>query len=199
MFEPEQIAALHDALTEAWHRPEARWPADPADALLLLITRQHRANFELWHIEDEARDPAADDTRIAVVKRRIDHTNQQRNDLVEQVDIRLLSWLNEQGLPNEAAPLNSETAGLMIDRLSILSLKIFHTLEQVERSDVNEEHRQRNIARKLVLEAQRHDLAGCLSQLWRETLAGTRRFKHYRQLKMYNDPSLNPAIYSRRR
>jgi hypothetical protein len=91
--------------------------------------------------------------------------------------------------------LHSETPGLMIDRLSILSLKIYHTREEAERSDAPAGHVQRNLERLAILEEQRSDLAACLDALWRETLAGTRRFKLYRQLKMYNDPSLNPAIY----
>ena len=83
----------------------------------------------------------------------------------------------------------------MIDRLSILALKIYHTREEAERADAPEGHAERNRERLAILEEQRADLAGCLDALWQETLAGTRRFKLYRQLKMYNDPSLNPAIY----
>jgi hypothetical protein len=159
------------------------------------VSRQHRANFDLWHIEDEARAPGASDTELAGVKRRVDRTNQLRNDLVEELDRALLSWLEPQGLPNPAAALNSESPGLVIDRLSILSLKIYHTREEAERSDAPLGHATRNRDRLAILEQQRADLAACLDALWRETLEGTRRFKLYRQLKMYNDPSLNPAIY----
>ena len=125
----------------------------------------------------------------------MDRTNQRRNDLVEELDRVLLAWLEPRGLPNGAAELNSESPGLMIDRLSILALKIYHTREEAERSDAPQGHAARNLERLAILEEQRVDLAGCLDALWRETLAGTRRFKLYRQLKMYNDPSLNPAIY----
>jgi hypothetical protein len=83
----------------------------------------------------------------------------------------------------------------MIDRLSILALKIYHTREEAERAGAPAGHAERNLERLAILEEQRADLAACLDALWRETLAGTRRFKLYRQLKMYNDPSLNPAIY----
>ena len=83
----------------------------------------------------------------------------------------------------------------MIDRLSILSLKIYHTREESERSDAPLGHTERNRERLAILMDQRTDLAGCLDALWRETLKGTRRFKLYRQLKMYNDPTLNPSIY----
>jgi hypothetical protein len=85
----------------------------------------------------------------------------------------------------------------MIDRLSILALKIYHTREEAERTDAPQGHAMRNTERLEILNEQRADLAGCLDALWHETLRGTRRFKLYRQLKMYNDPSLNPAIYGK--
>ena len=159
------------------------------------VARQHRANFDLWHIEDEARTPGATDAALADVKRRIDSTNQLRNDLAEELDRALMDWLAPQGLPNAAAALHSESPGLMIDRLSIQALKIYHTREETERGDAPSGHGERNRDRLAVLLEQRTDLAACLDALWRETLAGMRRFKLYRQLKMYNDPSLNPAIY----
>jgi len=132
---------------------------------------------------------------LASLKRRIDTTNQTRNDLVEELDRMLLHWLSERGLPNAVAPLHSETPGLMIDRLSILSLKIFHTREETEREHAPEGHAGRNRERLAVLAKQRRDLAGCLVELWREILSGARRFEMYQQMKMYNDPTLNPAIY----
>lgn len=195
MLNSSQIATLQDVLTQAWHQPEEAHEAEPAESLLQLVTRQHRANFDLWHIEDEARAPQATDAQMASTKRRIDRTNQLRNDLVEQIDEALLGWLEARSLPHPQAKLHSETAGLIIDRLSILSLKIFHTREQAERGDAPAGHRERNLARLEVLQAQRTDLTACLGELWEETLAGVRRFKLYRQMKMYNDPALNPAIY----
>jgi hypothetical protein len=125
----------------------------------------------------------------------VDLTNQRRNDLAEELDRVLLGWLEPRGLPKPKAPLNSESPGLIVDRLSILALKIYHTREEAERTDAPPGHAERNRDRLAILEEQRGDLAGCLDALWRETLAGARRFKLYRQLKMYNDPSLNPAIY----
>jgi len=159
------------------------------------VSRQHRANFDLWHIEDEARTPGVTDEKLAAVKHRIDSTNQLRNDLAEALDVALLGWLATQGLPNPEAALHSESPGLIIDRLSILALKIYHTREEAERADAPEGHGARNRERLAILRNQRDDLAGCLDALWQETLAGKRRFKLYRQLKMYNDPALNPAIY----
>jgi hypothetical protein len=194
MLSADAIASLHDQLTQSWHRSQES--ADlPSDPWLGLVSRQHRANFDLWHIEDEARTPGATDARLADVKRRVDRTNQLRNDLAEELDRTLLDWLATQRLPKDQVPLNSESPGLIIDRLSILALKLYHTREEAERADASREHTDRNRGRLAILEEQRADLARCLDALWRETLAGTRRFKLYRQLKMYNDPSLNPAIY----
>jgi hypothetical protein len=201
MHSISDISALHDQLTLRWHmealeiwRPFAD-SADPNAAWTSLVARQHLANFELWHTEDAARTPGATDADLARVKRRIDHTNQRRNDLSEQIDLTLLAALEAQGLPNPASPLHSESPGLMIDRLSILALKIFHTREELERTDAPSGHAERNGERLAILSEQRNDLAQCLTRIWEETLAGTRRFKLYRQLKMYNDPALNPAVY----
>jgi hypothetical protein len=199
MVSANAIVELHDQRTRAWHETRegdgGTALADQEAAWLELVARQHGANFDLWHIEDEARTPDATCELIAGVKRRIDTTNQRRNDLAEELDRVLLEWLAETGLPNAEATLNSESPGLMIDRLSILALKIYHTREEAKRTDAPEGHVERNNQRLAVLEEQRADLAECLDGLWQETLKGTRRFKLYRQMKMYNDPDLNPAIY----
>jgi hypothetical protein len=204
------IVSLQDGLTRTWHdQPEADFGQEPVmqglsaseenrrQDWLRLVARQHHANFDLWHIEDEARTPEASDADLAAVKRRIDLTNQLRNDLVEDLDRRLLSWLEGRGLPNPEAPLHSETPGQMIDRLSILSLKIYHTREEAERKHAPAGHDVRNHERLAILEKQRRDLAGCLDTLWKEIQGGTRRFELYRQMKMYNDPTLNPSIYGK--
>ncbi len=197
MLSANAIVNLHGHLTRIWHmESESADTKQSSDGDWLdSVARQHRANFELWHIEDEARNPGATDAELAGVKRRIDRTNQLRNDLAEQLDRQLIEWLASQGLPIAGAPLHSESPGLMIDRLSILALKIYHTREEIERPGAAPAHITRNRERLAILTEQRDDLAGCLETLWRETLAGTRRFKLYRQLKMYNDPSLNPSIY----
>jgi hypothetical protein len=200
MIDATAIVALHEDCTKRWHmggstsgtaaaREENEW--------LDAVERQHRANYELWHIEDEARTPGATDAELARVKRRVDETNQRRNDLTEELDRILETWLEGRGLPRATAPLNSESPGLIVDRLSILALKIYHTREEAARGDAPEGHAERNRERLTILEEQRNDLAGCLDALWYETLSGTRRFKMYRQLKRYNDPSLNPAIYGK--
>ena len=192
------IPALHDQLTMRWHLEALELWRPPADVWTSLVAHQHLANFELWHTEDAARTPGATDADLARVKRRIDETNQRRNDLSERIDGMLLASLEDEGLPNATAPLHSESPGLMIDRLSILALKLFHTREEMERPGAPEGHAERNGERLAILVEQREDLAACLVRLWEETAAGTRRFKLYRQLKMYNDPALNPAVYRNR-
>jgi hypothetical protein len=188
------ILDLHDAADECWHA--ARVPAAPDDDLLALVLAQHRANFDLWHEEDAARSPDASDASIAQVKHAIDRLNQRRNDLVEQIDEQLIQLAGPQ---NPSAPLHSETPGLMIDRLSILALKIYHTREEVHRPSASEDHHERNQQRLAVLLQQRVDLAACLDDLWTQVRAGQRRFRLYRQMKMYNDPDLNPVLYTRHR
>jgi hypothetical protein len=196
MLSADAILKLHDDSTAAWHAAAEGAPDSASDdPWLARVARQHRANFDLWHIEDEARTPGATDAQLASVKRRIDQTNQLRNDIAEELDRALLDWLAPQCLPADAVPLHSESPGLIIDRLSILALKIYHTREEAERVDSAPGHVERNRERLAILTEQRTDLARCLELLWRETLDGTRRFKLYRQLKMYNDPTLNPAIY----
>ncbi|WP_213804928.1 DUF4254 domain-containing protein [Granulicella sp. dw_53] len=195
------ITRLHETLTIDWHEdwyetvsPPSAKPMsdDPLAPIITLITSHHRENFDLWHEEDKARDPDASDTEICCVKHAIDRFNQRRNDLVEKMDEWLLANLPEQ---NPLAPLNSETPGLIIDRLSILALKIFHTRIEAHRDTASEAHRLRNSIRLSLLEHQCSDLAGCLESLLNEVVNGTRRFKLYRQLKMYNDPDLNPVVY----
>jgi hypothetical protein len=189
------IAAFQDQLTLRWHDEAIETWHPLADPFSSLVARQHLANFELWHTEDAARTPNATDADLARVKRHIDETNQRRNDLSEQVDRFLLAHLAAKGLPNPDAELNSESPGLIIDRLSILALKTYHTREETTRTDASSAHIERNQQRLAILLEQRSDLAACLHRLWTQTLAGTRRFKLYQQLKMYNDPSLNPAVY----
>jgi hypothetical protein len=194
MLDALQIAQLHDLATQRWHQaePSAIPAAEPRCRLVDMALANHRANFDLWHEEDKAREPEVSNARVAEIKRNIDKLNQTRNDLVEAMDRTLL---DAAGTQNPAAPLHSETPGLILDRLSILALKIYHTAEETHRASATDAHRQKNHARLALLEEQRSDLAACLDALWNEVLTGKRRFKLYRQMKMYNDPELNPAVY----
>jgi hypothetical protein len=118
--------------------------------------------------------------------------------LIESIDRSLLQELEAQGIAS-AGELHSETPGMIVDRLSILSLKIFHTREQIERGDAPPEHIAKNRERLEILLQQRQDLGNCLNSLWDGIQQGRKYFKLYRQLKMYNDPELNPEIYRARR
>lgn len=185
----------HDDRTALWHAEPPSLPQESHGAFLDTVIAQHLANFELWHAEDQARAPQATDHDIAQIKHAIDRINQRRNDLAEQCDILLLDHLQALDLPNPKAELHSESPGLIIDRLSILALKLFHTAEEMERDNAPAGHAQRNLERHRILTEQRNDLIRCLDRLWQQTLAGQRGFKLYRQLKMYNDPALNPSVY----
>jgi hypothetical protein len=196
MTELPDIVHIHDEFTILWHREPAI--ASTEGRLVRLIIEQHNKNFVLWHEEDLARAPLASPQQIAQTKRNIDALNQARNDLIETIDTELLLELKNAGVVMSGA-LHSETPAMMIDRLSILSLKIFHTVEQVHRTDVSGEHVNRNRERLDILREQRKDLAAALNELWHDVLVGKRRFKLYRQLKMYNDPELNPELYRGRR
>ena len=192
MLDAILITQMQDEVTAALHDTSGELALEAtADGIMAIAIAQHRANFDLWHEEDKARCPGATDAEIARVKHAIDALNQRRNDLMEKIDLWLLDHLEQ----NESAPLHSETPGIMIDRLSILALKIYHTREETHRGSATETHHQRNRRRLALLEEQRADLAGCLDALWAQVLNGTRRFKLYRQMKMYNDPELNPAMY----
>jgi hypothetical protein len=193
-FNGSEITALHDRYTAAWHGEAASVPLSLL-GLQRAVAEQHLANFELWHAEDAARSPGAGDQEIARTKRFIDGVNQRRNDWTEQCDQLLLDSLRLQNLPAAHAELHSETPGLILDRLSILSLKLFHTGQEIDRPEAPPGHSERNRERLRILREQREDLASALDRLWQQVLNRQRSFKLYRQLKMYNDPALNPSVY----
>jgi hypothetical protein len=201
------VTTLHDRLlaTPGW--PQAA-PAAPSE-LLGWVQTNHRNNSLLWAEEDLARRTTVAAAEIAANKRAIDGYNQARNDATERVDELLLLALGlvDAASARTAAPvakaapgarLNSETAGSMVDRLSIMALKIKAMREQTERQDVDETHREASRAKLARLLEQRADLAGCLDALLAETAAGKAYFKVYRQFKMYNDPALNPQLVKER-
>ena len=185
------VVHLHDVATMQWHMPDDVSVVASDGIFEAMILAQHRENFDLWHEEDEARNPDASPARIAAVKHAIDRLNQRRNDLVESMDGSLVSTFAQ----NRDAPLHSETPGMMIDRLSIMALKIFHTRQETLRATATDAHRDKNLFRLSVLMEHRADLVGCLDKLVTDIRDGQRRFKIYRQMKMYNDPELNPVLY----
>jgi hypothetical protein len=181
-----------------------------ADDLPGCIARNHFHNRSLWDQEDLARRQHAPDAEIVANKRAIDRHNQARNDAIERIDEFLLSALGlvdpatlGSALPRSTVPegarLNSETAGSMLDRISILGLKIAAMREQTQRQDVDAAHRQACGERLERLIQQRLDLGRCYDELLADARAGRAYFKVYRQFKMYNDPRLNPALVAESR
>ncbi|HEX6018098.1 MAG TPA: DUF4254 domain-containing protein [Burkholderiaceae bacterium] len=203
------VTALHDALLAASGWPASE-PAPRDDALWRWIQANHRFNSLLWAEEDLARRTQVSDSDIAANKRAIDGYNQARNDATERVDELLLSALglvdpasartdSPQATVRAGSRLNSETAGSMIDRLSILALKAHAMRQQTLRRDVDEAHRGGSAARLRRLLEQRADLAACLDALLADCREGRAHFKVYRQFKMYNDPRFNPALVAEQR
>ncbi len=194
MIDVNQVTALQRLMTEQWHAGEI---SNPYRDLPYLVCEQHRFNFLLWHEEDVARSPTVSDRRISEVKRAIDGYNQQRNDSTERIDDFLKREIAERAVVIQPeARWNSETPGSAIDRLSILALRVYHMEEQAERQDAGSEHVARAQQKLSVLRAQHEDLASALRELVADLLAGRKRLKIYRQFKMYNDPALNPYLYS---
>lgn len=202
------VIVLHDRLlaTPGWPAVE---PEPPAAPLWQWVQANHRQNCLLWAEEDLARRTTVADSEIAANKRAIDRCNQARNDATERIDELLLVALKlvdeasaRSDAPRSTVPpgarLNSETAGSMIDRLSILSLKVRAMRQQTERSDVDEAHRAASRVKLDRLLQQRQDLGDCLDSLLTDAMAGRAYFKVYRQFKMYNDPRFNPALVSER-
>ncbi len=188
-----RITALHRAAVERWHSSP---PDNPHIGLLATVCQQHQFNFLLWHEEDIARSPDVSDPRIAAVKCAIDRYNQQRNDWIEKIDEALIELLSGEGiLPRTGARLNTETPGSAIDRLSVMSLRVYHFEEQLTREGADDRHRA-NVAERLArCRLQHADLSRSLAELLDDIWAGRKLLKVYRQMKMYNDPSLNPYLY----
>ena len=147
-----------------------------------------------WHLEDIIRDPHINPLEALALKRRIDRSNQDRTDLVEQIDSYFRQIYSDVN-PLPDAHLNTESPAWAVDRLSILALKIYHMREQVERKDASEEHVKRCKAKLDVLLEQQTDLSTAIDQLLEDIQAGRKYMKVYRQMKMYNDPSTNPILY----
>jgi hypothetical protein len=194
MIDVRQITALHTNLVRLWHAQ----PVDNSQRdFLYVVCEQHKYNFLLWHEEDIARSPDASDAEIARVKRNIDQLNQRRNDWIERIDDAIKRMLDERGVrPAAGAKWNTETPGATIDRLSILSLRLYHMEEQAERPDATDEHVVKVHEKLAVLHAQYEDLSAALGELFGDLFAGRKRLKLYRQMKMYNDATMNPYLYN---
>jgi len=196
MIDVQAILELHAAAVARWHTQEID---NPHEGFLEVVCHQHQQNFRLWHQEDIARSPNVTSEDLAAVKRSIDRLNQRRNDLIERLDDYLIDELSIAGVqPWQGARLNTETPGSAIDRLSILALRLYHMEEQACRDDASDEHVAKAKARLEILHQQRLDLAHALGELLDDLFAGRKRLRVYRQFKMYNDPTMNPYLYSHR-
>lgn len=165
-----------------------------ANDIRFLLYQKNWIDTVQWHLEDLIRSPTIRPDELVAIKRRIDQSNQDRTDTVEQID----GWFFDQFrtiAPKSGARLNSETPAWLLDRMSILQLKLYHFREQTERADANAEHRQKAEQKLAVLLEQEGDLAQCFDELLEDIRTGNRYMKVYRQMKMYNDPTLNPVLY----
>ena len=150
-----------------------------------------------WHLEDIIRDPAIDPVAALALKRRIDRSNQERTDLVEQIDSYFYTMYSDTQ-PTDSATINTESPAWAVDRLSRLALKIYHMQEQVRRTDATDEHKAKCQAKLDILLQQRADLSLAIDQLLDDFANGRKYMKVYKQMKMYNDPSTNPILYGKK-
>ena len=150
-----------------------------------------------WHLEDIIRDPQIDPVDALALKRRIDKSNQDRTDLVERIDTYF--WNMFHNVPAQAnAKINTESPAWAVDRLSILHIKIYHMQEQVDRQDISAEQHEKCAQKLAVLLEQLDDMTSSITQLLEDYASGERVMKVYRQMKMYNDPTLNPVLYGKK-
>ena len=195
MIKVENIVKLQTDTVERWHQEAID---NPYRGFESKICQQHSFNYQLWHEEDIARSRDVTDAEIARVKRSIDGLNQQRNDWIEKVDDEITIAVEQAGVVVDAnTPMNTETPGSTIDRLSILSLRIYHLKEQLERDNVSQEHLDSVQQKIAICLLQQDELSNALQQLLDDIFAGNKRHRTYRQLKMYNDPALNPYLYNK--
>ncbi len=168
-----------------------------ADTVEALLYQKCWVDTVQWHLEDLVRDPSIDPVEGLKLKRRIDHSNQLRTDLVEQIDDFLLTQFGAVQFGIDAR-VNTESPAWAIDRLSILALKIYHMESEVNRKEATPAHQQRCAAKLSVLVEQQHDLSLSIDQLIESIKSGLVRMKVYRQMKMYNDVTLNPVLYQQK-
>jgi len=189
-FDASEIAARQSDLTARWHQAA---PAAGGEGFFRLLEENHLRNFALWHEEDVARRDDLGCEAVYRAKRNIDRLNQERNNFAEEMDKAVVAALNP---PASGCPRNSETPGMMIDRLSILALKEYHMHEETVRPGAAAAHRAKCAEKLARIRQQRADLAGCLAVLFADVAAQRRTFSVYYQFKMYNDPALNPQLYN---
>lgn len=183
---------LHDHVDTEIHNPFEK------DTLEHLMYLKNWVDTVQWHLEDIIRDPAIDPGEALKIKRRIDSSNQHRTDLVEFIDGWFLDLYKDVDVRNDAT-FNTESPAWAIDRLSILELKIYHMQQEANRPDAPEEHRLSCSKKLEVLLTQRTDLSTAIDQLLGDIASGKKYMKVYKQMKMYNDESLNPVLYQQKK
>ena len=178
----------HDDVDHVFETPFA------AGSLDALLYEKNMVDTVQWHLEDIIRDPNIDPVDALALKRRIDRSNQVRTDMVEYIDSYMLDKYKDVK-PCAEARLNTETPAWAIDRLSILALKIYHMRQETLRDDVDDAHRDACRKKLDTLLTQQVDLSRAIEELLEDIEAGRKYMKTYKQMKMYNDPSLNPVLY----
>lgn len=159
-----------------------------------VLYAKNRIDAVQWHLEDIIRDPEIAPVAALALKRRIDRSNQERTDMVEEIDTYFRNLYAEVKVSADAT-INTESPAWAFDRLSILALKIYHMRQEAERADAPEAHRAKCAAKLAVLEEQRADLTSAIDALLEDIAAGRKYMKVYRQMKMYNDADTNPVLY----
>jgi hypothetical protein len=190
-FSASNLINLHQKCIQLWNAQGIQYTQT---GVYQLIEENHAFNYQLWNAEDRARREDMGPEFVYKAKREIDGFNQQRNNRMEAIDEWFFHTL--QPASSKACPVHSETPGMIIDRLSILSLKSYHMALQTTRQEASGEHKELCANKLTVIKQQLEQLALCLEQLLEEVQEKQRTFRVYHQFKMYNDPSLNPQLYS---
>ncbi|MFN3757004.1 MAG: DUF4254 domain-containing protein [Flavobacterium sp.] len=179
---------VHDNVNQPAHNPFAK------DQIEHLLYAKNWVDTVQWHYEDIIRDPQIDPVEALVLKRKIDASNQVRTDMVEYIDSYFLQKYSSVSV-KPGATINTESPAWAIDRLSILALKIYHMSEEAHRAKASEEHRSKCHEKLNVLLEQKSDMFSSIDQLLNDIESGHKFMKVYKQMKMYNDESLNPVLY----
>lgn len=195
----QKMDTIFDQSIEIYHRTDnvdSPMPTPyPAGSFEMLLFHKNWIDTVQWHFEDIIRDPNIDPVEALKLKRRIDASNQDRTDKVEFIDNYFLDKYKNVTLQSNAT-LNTETMAWAIDRYSILALKLYHMQQEVDRKDVSPAHHESCSQKLAVLKEQKVDLSTSIEQLVTDIEAGRKHIKTYKQMKMYNDPALNPVLYA---
>lgn len=195
----EKCNQIFDEATKAYHVTDDVDAAEPnryaADTIEHTLHAKNWIDAVQWHLEDIIRDPQIDPVAALSLKRRIDRSNQDRTDMVEEIDTYFRNKYKDVA-PAADASINTESPAWALDRLSILALKIYHMRAEVERADASDEHKARCQGKLDILLEQRRDLTEAIDTLLDDIAAGRKYMKVYRQMKMYNDPETNPVLYA---